>query len=106
MWLPAAAFLLLDGQWEKALIARSLWGSLVIGLIDNFLLSAAHEEPRCRCTRSRCSSRAMGGLFAFGATGIVLGPLILAIAIALIDVWRHRMLLHEVVTGVNDNTPR
>jgi predicted PurR-regulated permease PerM len=30
VWLPAAAFLLLDGHWEKALILF-LWGSIVIG---------------------------------------------------------------------------
>ena len=49
---------------------------------------------------------AMGGIFAFGATGIVLGPLILAVAFALLDVWRRRMRLHEIEMGVNDNSDR
>jgi len=49
---------------------------------------------------------AMGGLFAFGATGIVLGPLILAVTIALLDVWHRRMRLHEIEMGVNDNSDR
>ncbi|MFO1322459.1 MAG: AI-2E family transporter [Burkholderiales bacterium] len=104
VWLPAVGFLLLDGQWEKALLLF-LWGSLVIGLIDNFLYPLLMKN-RVQMHTVPVFIGAMGGIFAFGATGIVLGPLILAVAIALIDIWRHRMMLHEVVTGVNDNAPR
>ena len=32
----------------------------------------------------------MGGLAAFGAAGVVVGPVILSLALALIDVWRRR----------------
>jgi len=49
---------------------------------------------------------ALGGIVAFGATGIVLGPLILAVALALLDVWRRRMRLHEIESGVNDDSDR
>jgi predicted PurR-regulated permease PerM len=104
VWLPAAAFLLLDGHWEKALIL-TLWGSLVIGLIDNFLYPLLMKN-KLQMHTVPVFIAAMGGLFAFGATGIVLGPLVLAIAIALLDVWRHRMQLHEVEMGVNDDSPR
>jgi predicted PurR-regulated permease PerM len=48
---------------------------------------------------------AVGGLFAFGATGIVLGPLILALGFALLEVWKHRIARHEIVNGVNDDAP-
>ena len=40
-----------------------------------------------------------GGVF--GATGFVLGPLVLAVAIALTDIWRRRMALGEIEEGVN-----
>jgi predicted PurR-regulated permease PerM len=36
VWIPAAAFLALDGNWGKALIL-SVWGSVVVGGIDNVL---------------------------------------------------------------------
>jgi ABC-type glycerol-3-phosphate transport system substrate-binding protein len=36
VWVPAAAYLLVEGHWEKALVL-ALWGSVVIGLIDNLL---------------------------------------------------------------------
>lgn len=104
VWLPAAAFLLLDGHWEKALIL-ALWGSLVIGLVDNFLYPLLMKN-KLQMHTVPVFIAAMGGLFAFGATGIVLGPLVLAIAIALLDVWQRRMRLHEVEMGVNDDSPR
>ncbi|MEO8507641.1 MAG: AI-2E family transporter [Betaproteobacteria bacterium] len=104
VWLPATLFLLLDGHWEKALVLF-LWGSIVIGLIDNFLYPVLMKN-RLQMHTVPIFIGAMGGLFAFGTTGIVLGPLILAVAIALIDIWRRRMELREIVTGVNDNTPR
>jgi predicted PurR-regulated permease PerM len=104
VWLPAVAFLLLDGHWEKALILF-LWGSIVIGLIDNFLYPLLMKD-RLQMHTVPVFIAAMGGLFVFGTTGIVLGPLILAVAIALLDIWRRRMELREVVTGVNDNAPR
>ena len=43
----------------------------------------------------------LGGVFVFGATGFVLGPLVLAVAIALIDIWRRRMALGDIENGVN-----
>src|SRR5262245_16352612 len=36
IWVPAAIILAIQGSWVKALIL-TLWGALVIGLVDNFL---------------------------------------------------------------------
>jgi predicted PurR-regulated permease PerM len=36
VWLPAAIFLATSGQWGKAVILI-LWGTVVVGLIDNLL---------------------------------------------------------------------
>lgn len=104
VWGPAAALLALDGHWEKALILTA-WGAIVIGLIDNILIPMLMQN-RLHMHTVPVFIAAVGGLFAFGATGIVLGPLVLAVAIALIDVWKRRMALHEVVSGINDNSPR
>jgi predicted PurR-regulated permease PerM len=100
VWIPAAAWLLIEGHWEKAIVL-ALWGSVVIGLIDNFLYPLLMKN-RLAMHTVPVFIAAMGGIFAFGATGIVLGPLILAVAIALLDVWRRRMRLHEIEMGVND----
>ncbi|MFO1317739.1 MAG: AI-2E family transporter, partial [Burkholderiales bacterium] len=103
VWIPAAALLALDGHWEKALILTA-WGSLVIGLIDNILLPILLRN-RLHMHTVPVFIAAVGGLFAFGATGIVLGPLILALGFALLEVWKRRMALHEIVDGVNDTSP-
>jgi predicted PurR-regulated permease PerM len=103
IWIPAAAYLLIEGHWEKALIL-ALWGSVVIGLVDNLLYPLLMKN-RLSMHTVPVFIAALGGLFAFGATGIVLGPLILAVAIALLDVWRRRMRLHEIEEGVNDDSP-
>jgi predicted PurR-regulated permease PerM len=102
VWVPAAAYLLIEGHWERAVVL-ALWGGVVIGLIDNLLYPLLMKD-RLSMHTVPVFIAAMGGLFAFGATGIVLGPLILAVAIALIDVWRRRMRLHEIEMGVNDDS--
>jgi predicted PurR-regulated permease PerM len=104
VWLPAAAFLLLEGEWQKAMILV-VWGAVVIGLIDNFLYPILMKN-KLQMHTVPVFIAAMGGLFAFGATGIVLGPMVLAIALALLDVWQRRMRLREIEMGVNDDSPR
>jgi predicted PurR-regulated permease PerM len=104
VWIPAAAYLLIEGHWEKAL-ALAAWGAVVIGLIDNLLYPLLMKN-RLSMHTVPVFIAALGGIVAFGATGIVLGPLILAVALALLDVWRRRMRLHEIESGVNDDSNR
>jgi predicted PurR-regulated permease PerM len=99
VWVPAAAFLALQGDIDKALILTA-WGALAIGLVDN-LLYPVLVKNRLRLHTLPVFIAVLGGLFAFGATGVVLGPLILALTIALIDVWRRRMAFNEVESGVD-----
>ena len=64
-----------------------LWGVLVIGSIDNFL------SPRLVGRRARLHElliffSVLGGLQVFGVLGLVLGPVLAAITLALIEVVR------------------
>lgn len=99
IWVPAALYLAIDGQWDKALLLTA-WGTVVVGLIDN-LLYPVLVKNKLRIHTVPVFIAVLGGLFAFGATGVVLGPLILAVALALVDIWRRRMALGEVEEGVN-----
>jgi len=99
IWVPAALFLAIDGQWDKALLLTA-WGTIVVGLIDN-LLYPLLVKNKLRIHTVPVFIAVLGGLFAFGATGVVLGPLILAVALALIDIWRRRMRLGAIEEGVN-----
>ena len=88
IWGPAAILLLIQGEWVKAIVLV-VWGSLVVSLIDNFLYPILIAgELRIHTLGILLSI--LGGLIAFGIAGIVLGPVILASTVALLEVWRRR----------------
>ncbi len=81
VWGPAAIVLAVQGRYGAALFLL-LWGALLIGLIDNLLkpllISGRAEVPTLAAFLG-----VLGGLAAFGPIGMFLGPVILALAIAL-----------------------
>lgn len=86
VWVPAAIFLALTGHWIKALLLVA-WGALVIGSVDNFLRPKLVGE-KTKLHELFIFFSVLGGLQVFGVLGIVLGPVVLAITLALIDVFR------------------
>ena len=86
VWVPAAIYLALTGHWAKA-VMLAVWGALVIGSVDNFLRPKLVGE-RTRLHELLVFFSVLGGLQVFGVLGIVLGPVIIAITIALLDVLR------------------
>jgi predicted PurR-regulated permease PerM len=86
VWVPAAIFLVLTGHWGKAIILTA-WGALVIGSVDNFLRPKLVGE-KTRLHELIIFFSVLGGLQVFGVIGLVLGPVIVAITIALLDVLR------------------
>ena len=96
VWVPAALYLMLaEGSWEKALILVA-WGSIAVGLVDN-VLYPLFVKNRLRMHTVPVFIAVLGGLVVFGMAGIVLGPVILAVAVALAGVWRRRMAGGEAV---------
>jgi predicted PurR-regulated permease PerM len=89
IWVPAAIILTIQGTWVKALIL-TIWGGLVIGLVDNLLYPLIVGD-RLRVHSLLIFFSAIGGLAAFGASGIVLGPVVLAVAMGLIQLWQQRI---------------
>jgi predicted PurR-regulated permease PerM len=88
VWLPTALYLAMTGNVGPALMLTA-WGALVIGLVDN-LLKPVLVKTFVHVHTVAVFIAVLGGLFAFGGTGILLGPIILAVATGLIDVWRRR----------------
>jgi predicted PurR-regulated permease PerM len=88
VWIPAAVLLATEGSWEKALIL-TLWGSVVVGLIDN-LLYPIFVGDKLRLHTLVVFIAIVGGLLVFGASGLVLGPLVLAVTVGVMDIWRER----------------
>jgi predicted PurR-regulated permease PerM len=88
VWGPAAAYLALSGQWGKAIVLVA-WGAVAIGLIDN-LLYPFLVHARMHLHTLPVFFAIVGGIALVGAAGVVVGPLILAVTDALIDIWRRR----------------
>ena len=85
VWVPVALFLLAQGKWGAALFL-TLWGVLVVGVIDNFM--------RPYLMKGKTDIHPMilffaifGGISLFGFWGIIFGPLIVAIALTLLHMY-------------------
>ena len=93
VWMPAAAYFALQGQWPGALFLAA-FGTIVIGLIDNLIYPLIVKD-RLHLHAVPVFVSIIGGLVVFGAAGIVLGPLLLAVTDALVKIWRRRLGLRE-----------
>lgn len=87
-WVPAAIYLAATGEVGKAGILTA-WGVCVVGSIDNFLYPMLTGK-RMRMHTLPVFFAVIGGLMVFGASGLVLGPMVFATAFALIDIWKTR----------------
>lgn len=90
VWIPAAMYLALDGSWEKAVILV-LWGIFVVGTSDN-LLRPILVGKRLHLHTVLAFLSMAGGLLVFGAAGLILGPVVLAVTTVLLEIQRDRGL--------------
>ena len=94
VWVPAVAFLALEGSWGKALILM-VWGMLVVGTIDN-LLRPIMVGNRLKLHTVLAFISVVGGLIVFGASGLILGPVVLTITMVLLEIWAQRSATQPV----------
>jgi predicted PurR-regulated permease PerM len=81
VWLPAAGMLLVSGHWVKGLVLI-VWGVAVVHSVDN-ILRPYLIGGRVKLSTLYVFFAVVGGLKAFGALGLFLGPLILSLTAAL-----------------------
>jgi predicted PurR-regulated permease PerM len=86
VWAPAALYLAVTGTYLKAAVMVA-WGVLVIGAIDN-VLSPRLVGRRARLHELLIFFAVLGGLEVFGILGLVLGPVTVALTLALIEMVR------------------
>jgi predicted PurR-regulated permease PerM len=88
VWIPTAIVLAAQGDWTRAGILVG-WGTLVVGTIDNVLYPwLVGKEVRLHPLAVFVAI--VGGLLAFGAAGLVLGPVLAAATLALLDIVQQR----------------
>jgi predicted PurR-regulated permease PerM len=82
VWGPGALYLASQGDYGHA-IFLTLWGTLAVGMVDNFLrpllISGRVEVPTLAVFVG-----VMGGLQAFGFIGLFIGPIVLGLLVALL----------------------
>ncbi len=85
VWAPATGYLLLVDQIPEA-VFLFIWGSIVVGLVDNWTRPIlvdreAHLNPAVIIIG------VIGGLYAIGATGLFVGPIIIGVLVAAMQVF-------------------
>ncbi len=89
LWLPAAVYLGLEGRWGEALGVTAL-GSLLVRAIETFLYPVLVKD-RLRVPTVSIFVALVGGLLLFGWSGLVLGPVILTVTSALLEICAKRI---------------
>ena len=87
--LPAISMLIFSGHWIKGLILLA-WGLAIVHPVDNLL------RPHLIGSRTKLSTlyvffALLGGLKVFGGLGVFIGPITLAITLALLKFLREAM---------------
>ena len=100
LWLPAAVYLGLEGRWGEALVVAAL-GSLLVRGIEIFLYPVLVKD-RLRAPSVSIFVALLGGLVLFGWSGLVLGPVILTVTSALLDICAKRFAEPPVGTRSPD----
>ena len=90
VWVCVTAWLLLEGN-TVAGVGLLIWGGVVMGWTDHivrpFLISREAQIPFLVVLFG-----VLGGLAAFGLVGLFVGPVILAVLLAIWREWRHEQL--------------
>jgi predicted PurR-regulated permease PerM len=82
VWIPAVIVLVAQGRMGAALFL-AIWAVVLVGMSDNVLRPLV-VSGRAQIATLPVFMGLMGGLSAFGAIGMVLGPAIVALVIALL----------------------
>ncbi len=90
VWVPAAVYLALSDQVGAA-IGLTVWGTLVVGVLDNVL------RPRIIGAETRLPDlliflSMLGGIGMFGVLGLIIGPIIAAVLSTTLDIYRYAFI--------------
>lgn len=83
VWGPASILLILNGHWVKALFLF-IWGAAVVGQVD-VVVRPYVVSARVKVHTLLIFFALLGGVEAFGVVGIFVGPVILSVALAVLD---------------------
>ncbi|MBO6574569.1 MAG: AI-2E family transporter [Rhodothermales bacterium] len=85
VWIPAVAYLAVSGQTAAA-IGVGAWCGIVAGSVDNFLRPALVGKDT-KLPDLLVLVGTLGGIFLFGAVGFILGPIVVALFLAVWELY-------------------
>ena len=85
IWVPAALFLASNGSWARAMLL-TIWGVGVIAMVDN-ILRPVLVGSKTRMHELAVFFSVLGGLKFFGPLGIIVGPILIAVAFGLLRIF-------------------
>lgn len=94
--VPSALYLLLTGK-SVAAVGLLIWGTFAVGLIDN-LLGPFLVGRGVRIHPFIILFAVIGGIGLFGPVGFLLGPLVISLLFALLDIYRLLMVEKKTET--------
>lgn len=90
VWVPGTLVLIAQGRLGAAL-GLALWGALAISMVDNFIRPILVGD-RTQLPTAVIFFSIMGGLQVFGFLGIIMGPVVLTVGLALVEIFRREIL--------------
>ena len=86
IWLPTALYVLVTGEIWRG-VALLLWGAIAVGSVDNFVrpmvIGGRVEMPTLLLLFAL-----LGGLQVYGFLGIFVAPVLVAVLLAFVDIYR------------------
>lgn len=90
VFIPAVGYMFIVGNTASA-IGLILWGTLIVGLVDNFLTPYLYSRG-AEIHQLIMLFAVLGGLVVFGPIGFIFGPIVLALFFSLIDIYQSIIL--------------
>jgi len=94
-WLPTVIYLFAAGRPEAG-IGLLIYAILIISLIDNVLRTIIVSR-KTKINSAIVIIGMIGGLFAFNILGLILGPLVLAYVLLIIEIYRKKNIKTESI---------
>jgi predicted PurR-regulated permease PerM len=86
VWLPTALYVLVTGEVLRGVLLL-LWGAIAVGSVDNFVrplvIGGRVEMPTLLLLFAL-----LGGLQVYGFLGIFVAPVVVAVLLAFVDIYR------------------
>jgi predicted PurR-regulated permease PerM len=86
IWLPTAIYVLVTGEVWRG-IALLLWGAIAVGSVDNFVRPLM-IGGRVQIPTALLLFALLGGVQVYGMLGILIAPVVVAILIAFVKIYR------------------